>query len=85
MVVLFLYRDGDAVVLLMLVLLFYRDDAAAVVLLMMYLSCLVLATGHELWHDVDGHGENDGAVVLSWDAVEGLQVPQLHTVLIFNR
>ncbi len=48
MVVLFLYRDGDAVVLLMLVLLFYRDDAAAVVLLMMYLSCLVLATGHEL-------------------------------------
>ncbi len=42
------YRDGAAVILFMSVLLFYRDGAAAVVLLMMYLSCLVLAAGHEL-------------------------------------
>ena len=32
---------------------------------------------HELAHDVDGDGEDDGAVVLRRDAVEGLQVSQL--------
>ena len=29
---------------------------------------------HELGHDVDGDGEDDGAVVLSRDAVECLQI-----------
>jgi hypothetical protein len=50
------YRDGDAVVLPRWrcccsidggAVVLPRDDAA-VVLLMMYLSCLVLAAGHEL-------------------------------------
>ena len=33
--------------------------------------------GHELRHDVDGDGEDDGAVLLRRDVVEGLQVAQL--------
>ena len=32
---------------------------------------------HQLGDDVDGHGEDDGAVVLRRDAVQGLQVSQL--------
>ena len=32
---------------------------------------------HEVGHDVDGDGEDDRAVVLGRDAVQGLQVPQL--------
>ena len=32
---------------------------------------------HEVGHDVDGDGEDDGAVVLGRDAVQGLEVPQL--------
>ena len=36
--------------------------------------CLVT---HEVGDDVDGHREDDGAVVLGWDAVEGLEVAQL--------
>ena len=35
------------------------------------------AAPHQLVHHVYGHGEDDGAVVLGGDAVEGLQVPQL--------
>ena len=34
---------------------------------------------NEVGHDVDGDGEDDGAVVLGRDAVEGLQVAQLPT------
>ena len=36
------------------------------------LRCLMT---HEVGDDVDGHREDDGAVVLGWDAVEGLEVP----------
>ena len=32
---------------------------------------------HEVGHDVYGDGEDDRAVVLGRDAVQGLQVPQL--------
>ena len=38
---------------------------------------LLLMHGHECGHDVDGDGEDDGAVVLGGDAVQGLEVPQL--------
>ncbi len=31
----------------------------------------------ELVEDVDGHGEDDGGVVLRWYCTQGLQVPQL--------
>ena len=37
------------------------------------------AAPHQLVHHVYGHGEDDGAVVLGGDAVQGLQVPQLDT------
>jgi hypothetical protein len=44
----------------------------------MDLSWFVCITvGHELGHDVDGHGEDDGTVVLGRYAVQSLQVPQL--------
>ena len=33
--------------------------------------------GHQLGHHVDGDGEDDGAVVLSRDAVQGLQISHL--------
>ena len=32
---------------------------------------------HQLGDDVDGHREDDGAVVLRRDAVQRLEVPQL--------
>ena len=32
---------------------------------------------HEVGHDVYGDGEDDRAVVLGGDAVQGLEVPQL--------
>jgi hypothetical protein len=32
---------------------------------------------HELLNDVDGHGEDDGGVVLGRYRAQGLQVPQL--------
>ena len=33
--------------------------------------------GDQLGDDVDGDGENDGAVVLCWDAVECLEISEL--------
>ena len=36
-----------------------------------------LSVVDQMRHDVDGDGEDDGAVVLGRDAVQGLQVPQL--------
>ena len=41
------------------------------------MSDLFLVHRHEGGHDVDGHWEDDGAVVLRRDTVQGLQVPQL--------
>ena len=38
---------------------------------------LLLMHCHEGGHDVDGDGEDDGAVVLGGDAVQGLEIPQL--------
>ena len=32
---------------------------------------------HEIGQDVDGHGEDDSAVVLSRNAVQGLEISQL--------
>ena len=37
---------------------------------------------HEVGHDVDGDGEDDRAVVLGRDAVQGLQVPQLGVMMV---
>ena len=37
---------------------------------------------HQLGDDVDGDGEDDGAVVLGGDAVQGLQVPQLGVAMV---
>ena len=36
-----------------------------------------LGSLHELGHNVDGDGEDDGGVVLGGDAVQGLQISQL--------
>ena len=36
----------------------------------------------QLWDDVDGDGEDDGAVVLGGDAVQRLQVPQLGVAMV---
>ena len=36
-----------------------------------------LSVVDQMRHDVNGDGEDDGAVVLGRDAVQGLQVPQL--------
>ena len=41
------------------------------------LSWVLASRTHEVRHDVDGDGEDDCAVVLSCDAVQRLQVPQL--------
>jgi hypothetical protein len=30
---------------------------------------LIVVVAHHLWDDVDGYREDDGAVVLSWDAI----------------
>lgn len=35
-------------------------------------------TSNQLRYDVNGNGEDDGAVVLRRDVVEGLQVTKLH-------
>ena len=37
---------------------------------------------HEMLDDVDGHGEDDGGVVLGGDGGEGLQVPGVALVNI---
>ena len=37
----------------------------------------VLHLSNHLWYDVDGDGEDDGAVVLRGDAVQRLKVSQL--------
>ena len=43
---------------------------------MMMTSCPL--TSNQLRYDVNGNGEDDGAVVLRRDVVEGLQVTKLH-------
>ena len=38
-----------------------------------------LAGPDEVVHDVHGHGEDDGGVVLGRDAVQGLEIAELET------
>ena len=40
---------------------------------------LVLAAGAEVRQDVDGHGEDDGRVLLGRDVPQGLEIPQLES------
>ena len=39
--------------------------------------CAASLPAHEVRHDVNGQGEDDGGVPLGRDAVQGLQVAQL--------
>lgn len=34
---------------------------------------------HEAGHDVNGHGEDNCAIVLGGDPIQGLQIPELQT------
>ena len=40
-----------------------------------------LSVVDQMRHDVDGDGEDDGAVVLGRDAVQGLKVAQLRIIM----